>query len=95
MGDGGEFEHHPFFPLAPLHGLLKFRIMKVADIKEVAEREPFRPFSIRLNNGAQYTFKSPREIGATRAYNMIFFFGESSAARIDTDSIVEVIETNE
>ena len=82
------------FALALRLGLLTFRLMKVADIKEVAEREPFRPFAVRLNNGAQYTFKSPREIGATRTYNMIFFFGESTAARIDTDSIVEVIETN-
>ena len=68
--------------------------MKIADIKEVAEREPFRPFTVRLNNGAQYNFQSPREIGATRSYNMIFYFGETTAARIDTDSIVEVIETH-
>ena len=66
--------------------------MKVADIKEVAEREPFRPFSLRLNNGAQYTFNSPRELGATQEYNMIFFFGRTTAARIDSDSIVEIIE---
>ena len=68
--------------------------MKIADIKDVVERNPFRPFAIRLNNGAQYTFTSPREIGATQEYNMIFFFGKTTAARIDTDSIVEVIETN-
>ena len=69
--------------------------MKVADIKEVVEREPFRPFALRLNNGAQYTFNSPREIGATQKYNMVFFFGETTAARIDTDSIVEIIETGD
>ena len=76
-------------------GLLTFHTMQVADIKEVVEREPFRPFAIRLNNGAQYTFHSPREVGATQEYNMIFFFGKTTAARIDTDSIVEVIEANE
>jgi hypothetical protein len=67
--------------------------MKVADIKDVAERSPFRPFSVRLNNGAQYNFNTPRELGATGSYNMIFYFGETTAARIDTDSIVQVIET--
>ena len=66
--------------------------MKVADIKEVVERAPFRPFAIRLHNGAQYTFHTPREVGATQEYNMIFFFGKTTAARIDTDSILEVIE---
>ena len=66
--------------------------MKVADIKEVVEREPFRPFAIRLNNGAQYTFHTPREVGATQKCNMIFFFGKATAARIDTDSIIEVIQ---
>ena len=39
--------------------------MQVADLKEVVEREPFRPFTVRLNNGAQYTFKTPRNIGAS------------------------------
>ena len=67
--------------------------MKVTDIKDVAEREPFRPFSLRLNNGAQYTFKSPRELGATQTYNMVFHFGETTAARIDSESVVEIIET--
>jgi hypothetical protein len=50
--------------------------MKVANIKDVVEREPFRPFIVRLNNGAQYAFRTPREIGATRSYNIILFFGE-------------------
>ena len=66
--------------------------MKVADIKDVAERQPFRPFSVRLNNGAQYTFNSPRELGATQEYNMIFFFGKTTGARIDSDSVVEIIK---
>ena len=80
--------------MAQMLAVHRVAAMKVADIKEVAEREPFRPFAVRLNNGAQYTFQSPREIGATRSYNMIFYFGETTAARIDTDSIVEVIETH-
>lgn len=67
--------------------------MKVADLKDVLEREPFRPFTLRLNNGAQYTFKTPRYLGASQNYGMIFYFAESGgAARIDSDSVVEIIE---
>lgn len=68
--------------------------MKVSDIKDAAEREPFRPFAIRLNNGALYTFGTPRNFGSTLDYHMIFFFGESNAVRIDADSIVEIIEND-
>ena len=66
--------------------------MKVEEIKSVAERQPFRPFAVRLNNGVQYTFVKPRNFGAPEDYRMVFFFGESEAVRIDTDSIVEIIE---
>jgi hypothetical protein len=66
--------------------------MKVEEIKSVAERQPFRPFAVRLNNGVQYTFTKPRNFGAPEDYRMIFFFGESEAVRIDTDSVVEIIE---
>ncbi len=69
--------------------------MKVADIQEIVEREPFRPFSLRLNNGAQYTFESERELGATQDYGMVFYFGpRGGAVRIDTESVVEIIEAN-
>ena len=66
--------------------------MKVQEIKSLAERQPFRPFAVRLNNGAQYSFREPRDIGATKDYSMIFFFGRSHAVRIDADSIAEIIE---
>lgn len=66
--------------------------MKVADIQDLAERQPFRPFSIRLSNGAQYTFRTPREFGAPKDCHIVFFFGESEAVRIDTENIVEVME---
>jgi hypothetical protein len=66
--------------------------MQVQDIKEIAEREPFRPFAVRLNNGAQYTFNKAREIGATGDYRMLFYFGENQAVRIDAESIAEIIE---
>ena len=66
--------------------------MKVAGIKDLAERQPFRPFAVRLNNGVQYTFTRPRNFGATGDYRMVFFFGKTEAVRIDADSIVEIIE---
>ncbi|HMO63661.1 MAG TPA: hypothetical protein PKE47_00270 [Verrucomicrobiota bacterium] len=65
--------------------------MQVADIKEFAERRPFRPFSVWLNNGASYLFKEPRSLGAPKDYHVLFFFGDSEFALIETDSIVEVL----
>jgi hypothetical protein len=66
--------------------------VKEAEIKYIAERQPFRPFAVRLSNGAQYTFNEPREFGAPRDYHIVFFFGHTEAVRIDTESIVELIE---
>ena len=64
--------------------------MKVKEIKSLVEREPFRPFGIRLNNGAQYTFKEARDVGAPKDYHIIIYFGEKEAVLIDTDSIVGI-----
>ena len=66
--------------------------MKTMEIKSLVERQPFRPFAVRLSNGAQYTFKEARDVGATKDYHMIFFFGRSEAVRIDTENIVEIFE---
>ncbi|MBI2946156.1 MAG: hypothetical protein HYY23_00800 [Verrucomicrobia bacterium] len=66
--------------------------MKVEEVKSLVESQPFRPFAVRLSNGAQYIFSDPRNIGAPEDCRMIFFFGKSEAVRIDTDSIVEIIE---
>ena len=66
--------------------------MKLSEIKGLVERQPFRPFTIRLTNGAKYSFKSPRDVGATKNYHMLFFFGVDEAVRIDTDSIIEIFE---
>ncbi len=65
--------------------------MEVEDIKGLVERQPFRPFGVRLSNGAQYTFKEPRDIGAPKDYRLIIYFGEKGElVFIETDSIVEV-----
>ncbi len=66
--------------------------MKIMEIKGLVERQPFRPFTVRLNNGAQYHFKEPRDVGATKDYHIVIFFGRSEAVRIDSESIVEIIE---
>ena len=66
--------------------------MQVSDIRHVVERQPFRPFGVRLSNGAQYVFTEPRQFGAPKNLRMIFFFDEDVAVRIDTENIVEIFE---
>ncbi len=66
--------------------------MKAAEIKGFAEKEPFRPFAVRLNNGVQYNFASPRDFGAPKDYRVIVYFGDAQLVVIDPDSIVEVIQ---
>ena len=66
--------------------------MQFSAIKNLVERQPFRPFGVRLSNGAQYFFSEPREFGAPKDFGMIFFFGETDAVRIDTENIVEIFE---
>ena len=65
--------------------------MQIEDIKKVAEREPFRPFTLRMNNGAKYVFEKPRNFGAPEDYHVIMFFGETDWAMLDADSIAEVV----
>lgn len=64
--------------------------MKVEEIKNVAERQPFRPFSVRLTNGARYNFNHPREFGAPQDYHIVFFFGPTEAVPIDSENIAEI-----
>lgn len=65
--------------------------MKGEDIKEVVERHPFRPFTIRLNNGKQYTFSEPRNFGVPKNYRVIYYFGDADWVMLDLDSIGEII----
>jgi hypothetical protein len=66
--------------------------MKVQEIQKFVERNPFRPFAIRLNNGEEYAFKDRRDVGAPKDYHILIYFGESDSVRIDADSITEIIE---
>jgi hypothetical protein len=65
--------------------------MNAMAIKEVAERQPFQPFAVRLNNGVQYTFSEQRNFGAPKDYREIFFFGDSEWVLIDPESVTEII----
>ena len=68
--------------------------MKVQEIKNIADKDPFRPFAVRLSNGVQYQFRKPRDFGVTQDYSTIVFFGETDDTRvvlIDSDNIVEVM----
>ena len=60
--------------------------------KVVAGRTPFRPFAVRLLNGAKYSFREQREFGAPRDLHVICFFGDNNMVLIDPDQIVEVID---
>ncbi len=66
--------------------------MKFSEIRNLVERQPFRPFGVRLSNGAQYSFNHPREFGAPGDFHIIVFFGQTDAVRIDTENIVEIFE---
>jgi hypothetical protein len=78
-------------PLSPEGGWGRIILMDTVAIKEIAERRPFRPFAVQLNNGAKYTFNEPRDFGAPQDYREILFFGKSEWVLIDSDSIAEII----
>jgi hypothetical protein len=66
--------------------------MEIEAFKIVAGRTPFRPFTIRLANGAKYSFRDQREFGAPRDLHVICYFGETEMVLIDPEKIVEVID---
>lgn len=68
--------------------------MHVEEIQELVTKEPFRPFSIRLTNGALYQFRQPRNLGATHDLATIVYFGDTGETRmvmIDTEKIAEIM----
>ena len=65
--------------------------MKTTRIKSTVTRSPFKPFTVRLSNGATYNFKKPEELGTTRNYNTLFFFDADGGFTIlDSENIVEI-----
>jgi hypothetical protein len=66
--------------------------MKVTELQKVLQREPFRPFTIRLSNGESYTFVEPRDFGAPRKItHTLIYFGPEEWVLIDVENIVEVV----
>lgn len=63
----------------------------MVDIKAVTERQPFRPCSVRLSNGARYTFQEPHHLGAPRNYHGIFYFGDTDRVLRATENTVEIV----
>mgnify|MGYP001593679837 CR=1 FL=1 len=67
--------------------------MKTQELEELIVRQPFRPFAVRLTNGVKYNFKTPRDLGATKDFHILYYFADSGGSvRIDADSIVEIFE---
>ena len=64
--------------------------MKIAEVNELAEHKPFRPFTERLDNGAAYTFSESRNFGAPKNYAVVFHLGDTSWTMLDLDGIAEV-----
>jgi hypothetical protein len=65
--------------------------MRVQKLEKLVERDPFRPFSIRLTNGAKYHFKTRRDLGAAKDGHLLFYFADSGdVVFIDADSVAEV-----
>jgi len=65
--------------------------MRVQELEKLVERDPFRPFSIRLTNGAKYHFKIRRDLGAAKDGHLLFYFADSGdVVFIDADSVAEV-----
>jgi hypothetical protein len=61
------------------------------ELQPLLQREPFRPFGIRLTNGEEYQFLESRDLGAPRKVNhTIFYFGGEHAVLIDVDHITEI-----
>ena len=72
--------------------------MEINQIKARMKRDPFRPFGIRLVNGAVYEFRERRDFGAPRDFHTLFYFGPGSINggagyfEIDPDKISEIFE---
>jgi hypothetical protein len=69
--------------------------MKVQEIKRFTERTPFRPFAVRLSNGARYEFRKERDLGVPKNQRILFYFGAKDWVMIDTENIVEVSDLSE
>ena len=67
--------------------------MKLTELQPIIQRDPFRPFGVRLSNGASYEFNEPRDLGAPhKVTDTIFYFGGDGWVLIDIENITEVFQ---
>lgn len=64
--------------------------MNVKELQKVIQVRPFRPFTIRLNNGFTYAFDRPERFGAPDNLSTIFHFGSETWSIIAPESISEI-----
>ena len=69
--------------------------MKTVEIQTLIEREPFRPFSVRLSNGAPIHSTNAATWRTRKLSHTLIYFGETDFALIDIEHIVEIFETND
>jgi hypothetical protein len=68
--------------------------MKLTELQPIVERQPFRPFTLRLSNGHTYTFVEARDLGAPRKItDTLFYFGSDHWVLIDVEHIVEILNS--
>lgn len=64
--------------------------MKLKELQKLVKLRPFRPFIIRLNNGATYEFTTPEFFGAPKDLSTIFHFGDESWTILIPENITEI-----
>jgi len=66
--------------------------MNTDTLETLRNRQPFLPFALRVNSGAVYEFKEPKQFGATGDLQVIIHFTQNRFSIIDAESVTEVIE---
>lgn len=69
--------------------------MNTIELSAVVWRTPFRPFTLRLNNGASYEVTEQRQIAAPGDYRAAYWFElvpPFRVVRIEASAIAEIIE---
>jgi hypothetical protein len=64
--------------------------MNATEVQKLIQLHPFRPFTIRLNNGFTYSFERPERFGAPDDLSTIFYFGPNTWSIIAPESISEI-----
>jgi hypothetical protein len=74
--------------------------MQLDEIKKFVDRYPFRPFSVRLSNGASYTFRELRDFGAPKDCHVLVVLRreglgvDRSRQRRGSDQLTRILQGN-